>query len=195
MHVDALGITGSRDHAHGTVAVQDGGAVADNYLEAGIGIFGHRSITTPHFWAFYKAWNVPPQNGQFFDLGSANISLTHSFELRDVGATGGSWQLFIDGQPQLQAAVSLSQIEWFTVFNENYNDNNSQCDALHVTYLSSDHTLDLGRFDSQFTACGWQSATNWEVYWATESPFYCPPNVLPPPGGTTPPFPSSPVMN
>jgi len=105
------------------------------------------------------------------------------------------WKIRIDSQDRWEAK-SVSYARWFTVFNENYNENNTDCDPLHVTYSSSSNVLDQFRFDPQFDACHWQSFFSWEVYWYTDSAIHCtnpdqsePPNELNPPD-----FPSSPVV-
>jgi hypothetical protein len=186
-----LSVTGTRDHAHATVAVQDGGTL-DNYLEAGIGVFGHRGIFTPHFWAFYKPVGVPAQQGQFFDLGVTN-SQQHLFELRHLGS--GAWEVWIDGTSRLPTPtpVHLVDIEWTTIFNENYNDDNSQCDPMHAFYTSASHPYNTGGSDPELYRCRLGNDFNWEIHWATESGL-CSIDFGDPFGGSPGSFPSSPVV-
>ena len=141
------------------------------------------------------AWGVPPEQGQFFDLGAASLDVQHELALRDVGALGG-WQVFINGTPRLPDLVDLREIQWMTVFNENYNESNSQCDPMRVFYRQSSHVLDLSQADPQFHLCMLGNQFNWEVHWITE-PSLCdihfqPP---PPPPADWPGFPASPVID
>lgn len=196
MQVDQLGIRGgfpSRDHAHGTMAIQNSGPTLSNYLEVGIGVFGHRNITSPRFWSFYR--EEEGVEGTFELISGAPIpqlGVEYRVEFHYVG--GGQFKIRINGV-DLGFPYYVPDSYWFTVFNENYNENNTLCDLLHVSYKSSTDVLDRTRFDHQFDACHWQSFFSWEVYWWTDQPLHCfPPDPDEPPDGETPPdFPSSPV--
>jgi hypothetical protein len=167
------------DHVQATVAIQNGGATLYNWLEAGIGVFGDRNVNpfyTPHYWAYYQPSSG---NGTFWDLGQAD-SFTHRFEIQQVGS--GTWQLFIDSHAKLPSPVALQDVEWMTVFNEDHNQTNGDCDRQHVTYTSSTHAMstysdgDLPYDPFSSTNCHrWNGYHNWEIYWQSDTSIYCVP--------------------
>jgi hypothetical protein len=170
--------------------IQQGG-VLGNYYEVGIGIFGHRGITTPRFWSFYRANAADPGTFELLDHPAVELGEPYRVLFHHVG--NSNYEIEIDGTAY--GAQRYVDADWFGVFNENYNESNTLCDWMHVTYSASTHVLDLRAFDHQFDACHWGINHNWEVYWETQSPFYCnPPDPDEPPGGLTPDFPSSPVL-
>lgn len=198
MRVNELDIRGgfpSRDHAHGTIAIQDApsGGGLNNYLEVGIGLFGHRDITSPRFWSFYREDESDP--GTFELINGAPIpQLGQAYQAGFHYVGGGSYKIRIDNT-DYGFPYYVPDAYWFTVFNENYNESNTLCDPLHVTYSTSTEVLNILRFDHQFDGCHWQNFFSWEVYWDTALPIYCiSPDPGEPPNPETPPdFPSTPV--
>lgn len=166
------------DHDQGTIAVQNGGATLYNWLEAGIGVFGDRNqnpFYVPHFWAFYKPNG---QNGTFYDLGQViQLNTSHSIKLQNVGS---GWQVIIDDQAQLPKPVGLQNLEWVTIFNEDHNQTNADCNPHHVTYTNASRQMNVSAsadppYDA-FTSglCHhWNNYYNWEIYWQSDLAIYC----------------------